>query len=44
MMRNMNYGMASKAKNAITKMNKAVVENKEAVEESKVLHNRIVRM
>ena len=37
-------GVPAAAKNAITVMNKAKVENKEAVVESKALHNRIVKM
>lgn len=37
-------GVPSKAQNAITVMNKAKVENKEAIVESKTLHNRIVKM
>ena len=36
--------MSSKAQDAVTKINKAQNENKEAVVESKVLHNRIVKM
>ena len=44
MNRNLNIGVSAKAQNAVTVMNKAIVENKEAVVESKALHNRIVKM
>ena len=42
--RNLNVGIPAAAQNAITVMNKAKVENKEAIVESKSLHNRIVKM